>query len=98
MEPLDDYHEDEDPSKITFRDICHGFGQHALYDKIMSAIKKLGIRPEEIRLDNTGISSDGKFVIIDSSIHEQIQKGFDKDSKPAVKKPVSVPAGKTQTF
>ena len=103
LEPLDEYFEaargeepdDKNPSdKITFREIAHGFGQHALYDKIMSAIQKLGIRPEEIRLDNTGLSNDKRFIIIDSSIHEQIVGGFKQDSK----KPVSSapPAGETQ--
>jgi hypothetical protein len=96
LEPLDDYYGDEEPNKITFREICHGFGQHALYDKVMSAIQKLGIRPEEIRLDNTGLSNDGRFIIIDSSIHEQIVGGFKKDSKPALNNPI--PAGKTQSL
>ena len=103
LDPLDEYFEavaGEEPSdktlsdKITFREIAHGFGQHTLYDRIMSAIQKLGIRPEEIRLDNVGVSSDGRFIIVDSSIHEQIIGGFNQDSKKVVSP--AVPAGETQ--
>jgi len=103
LDPLDEYFEavaGEEPSdegisdKISFREIAHGFGQHTLYDKVMSAIQKLGIRPEEIRLDNTALSNDGRFIIVDSSIEQQIVGSFNKDSKPVFKN--AVPAGATQ--
>jgi hypothetical protein len=64
--------------KIPFKKMCNAFGQNKLYDNVMSAIMRLGIRPEEIRLANTGTGADGRFVILDSSIESQIVSGFAK--------------------
>jgi len=103
LDPLDEYFKttrDKKPNnknisnKISFRKIAHGFGQHTLYDKVMSAIQKLGIRPEEIRLNNTALSNDGRFIIVDSSIEQQIVGSINKDSKLVFKN--AVPAGATQ--
>lgn len=67
--------------KIGFKNICNGFAQNPLYDKVLLTIKKLGIRPEEIRLANTGVGMDDRFVILDSSIDQQIISGFQKSQQ-----------------
>jgi hypothetical protein len=61
--------------------IADGFTQHNPYDRIIRVIKEFDIRAEEIRVDNTGIASDGRFVIIDSSIDDEIRKGFGEKPK-----------------
>ena len=66
--------------KIPFKKMCNEFGQNNLYDKVINVIMKLGIRPEEIRLANTGTGADGRFVILDSSVDSQIISGFEKAS------------------
>lgn len=66
--------------KIPFKRMCNAFGQNTLYDKVLNVIMKLGIRPEEVRLANTGRGVDGRFVILDSSIDAQIVSGFAKAS------------------
>jgi hypothetical protein len=65
-----------DPLEI----IANGFTQHNPYDRVIRVIKEFDIRPEEIRVDNTGLASNGRFVIIDSSIDAQIVSGFQKVS------------------
>jgi len=61
---------------VTLETIADGFTQSNPYDRIIRVIKEFGIRPEEVRLDNTGIAADGRLVIIDSSIENEIKKGF----------------------
>ena len=69
--------------KIPFKTMCNEFRQGTLYNNVLSVIMKLGIRPEEVRLANTGTAPDGRFVILDSSIDAQIVSGFAKSqSKP----------------
>jgi len=67
--------------KIGFKNICNGFAENPLYDKVLLTIQKLGIRPEEIRLANTGVGMDDRFVILDSSIDQQIISGFQKSQQ-----------------
>lgn len=69
--------------KIPFKKMCNEFRQGTLYNNVLSVIGQLKIRPEEIRLANTGTAPDGRFVILDSSIDAQILSGFAKSqSKP----------------
>lgn len=78
--------------------IADGFTQRNPYDKVVRVITELGIRPEEIRVSNTGKGVDGRFVIIDSSLENQIRKGFEEpDIAPvaASPKPKAVPATTT---
>jgi hypothetical protein len=63
---------------VSLETIADGFTQSNPYDRIIRVIKEFGIRPEEVRLDNTGIAADGRLVIIDSSIEDEIKKGFGK--------------------
>ena len=83
-----------------FEIIADGFTQSNPYDLIINAITSNKIQPNEIRLNNTGKGSDGRFVIIDSSIEEQIRKGFEEPdeapiSVPKPPKPKNIPAGET---
>jgi hypothetical protein len=47
-----------------------------LFNKIVDFCKEFGALPREIRIGNVGISSDGRFVIIDSSVEETITNIF----------------------
>jgi hypothetical protein len=81
--------------------IADGFTQKNPYDKVIRVITELDIRPEEVRVLNTGKGVDGRFVIIDSSIEEQIRKGFEEPDQtpvaypPIAPKPKNIPAGVT---
>jgi hypothetical protein len=87
------------PNNLPDLDIlADGFTQSNPYDKIVRVITELGIRPEEVRALNTGKGVDGRFVIIDSSLEEEIRKGFEEPSATPVAasaKPKAVLAGTT---
>jgi len=64
--------------KVSLKKICNAFMQGTLYNNVISVINQLKIRPQEVRLANTGKAPDGRFVIIDSSIDAQIISGVAK--------------------
>jgi len=64
--------------KVSLKKICNAFMQGTLYNNVISVIDQLKIRPQEVRLANTGIAPDGRFVIVDSSIDAQIISGVAK--------------------
>ena len=64
--------------KVSLKKISNAFMQGTLYNNVISVINQLKIRPQEVRLANTGKAPDGRFVIIDSSIDAQIISGVAK--------------------
>ena len=46
------------------------------YNTVLKVINQFGMRPEEVALRNTGVGSDDRFVILDSSIDSAILRGF----------------------
>ena len=58
--------------KVSLKKISNAFMQGTLYNNVISVIDQLRIRPQEVRLANTGKAPDGRFVILDSSIDAQI--------------------------
>ena len=61
----------KDPG-VSFEQIIGSYEKIKLFNKIVDFCAEFGVRPSEIRKENVGISSDGRFVIIDSSIGETL--------------------------
>jgi hypothetical protein len=79
--------------------IADGFVNSNPYDKVIRVITELGIRPDEIRLNNTGQGVDKRFVIIDSSLEDQIISGFEEqDDAPLPTPPKPKVVGGEETF
>ena len=57
---------------ITLQTLVKTYEDMPLFNQIANFCAEFGVAPREIRAGNTGISSEGKFVIIDSSIAETI--------------------------
>ena len=62
----------KDPG-VSFEQIIESYEKLKLFNKIVDFCAELGVRPSEIRKENVGISSDGRFVIIDSSIGKTLK-------------------------
>lgn len=60
----------------TMKEVVDGFYIGNNFKKVVDAMKKFKIRPDEIRVNNVGFGEKNRFVIIDSSVEEQIAKGF----------------------
>ena len=61
---------------ISSEEIIGAYERLTLFNKIVDFCKEFGAQPREIRIGNVGISSDGRFVIIDSSVEETIKNIF----------------------
>ena len=59
---------------VNFEQLIQSYEKLTLFNKIVDFCAEFGVMPREIRVGNTGISSDGKFVIIDSSVGETINQ------------------------
>jgi hypothetical protein len=46
------------------------------YNTVLNVINQFGMRPEEVALRNTGVGSDDRFIILDSSVDSAILRGF----------------------
>jgi len=66
----------KDKFGIRPEEIIRSYERLTLFNKIVDFCKESGALPTEIRLGNVGISSDGRFVIIDSSVEETIKNIF----------------------
>ena len=66
----------KDKFGIRPEEIIGSYESLTLFNKIVDFCKEFGALPGEIRLGNVGISSDGRFVIIDSSVEETIKNIF----------------------
>lgn len=66
----------KDKFGIRPEEIIGSYESLTLFNKIVDFCKEFGALPTEIRLGNVGISSDGRFVIIDSSVEETINNIF----------------------
>ena len=66
----------KDKFGISSEEIIGSYESLTLFNKIVDFCKEFGALPGEIRLGNVGISSDGRFVIIDSSVEETIKNIF----------------------
>jgi hypothetical protein len=60
----------------SIEDVVKGFYVGPTFSKVVKAMKEFNIRSEEIRVNNVGVGEQNRFVILDSSVEEQIQKGF----------------------
>ena len=60
----------------TIEDVVKGFYIKQTFNNVVKAMKEFNIRSEEIRVNNVGVGENKRFVILDSSVEEQIQKGF----------------------
>ena len=63
---------------ISFEELIRSYEKLTLFNKIVDFCAEFGVLPREIRLGNVGISSDGRFVIIDSSVGETINNAIFK--------------------
>lgn len=61
---------------ISSEEIIGAYERLTLFNKIVDFCKEFGAQPREIRIGNVGISSDGRFVIIDSSVEETLNNIF----------------------
>jgi hypothetical protein len=66
----------KDKMGIRPEEIIRAYERLTLFNKIVDFCKEFGALPREIRIGNVGISSDGRFVIIDSSVEETITNIF----------------------
>lgn len=57
---------------VSFEQIIRSYEKIKLFNKIVDFCAEFGARPDEIRKENVGISPDGRFVIIDSSIEKTL--------------------------
>lgn len=62
----------KDKMGIRPEDIIGAYERLTLFNKIVDFCKEFSALPREIRIGNVGISSDGRFVIIDSSVEGTI--------------------------
>jgi hypothetical protein len=63
-------------SYVTLEKIIKDFNKNSLFFKIVSAVFEHGINVEDsIKPHNMGIGSDGRLVILDSSITITLDKG-----------------------
>jgi hypothetical protein len=63
-------------SYVTLEKLIKDFNKNPLFFKIVSAVFEHGIEVEDsIRPHNMGIGSDGRLVILDSSIAATLDKG-----------------------
>lgn len=60
--------------EVNFEQLIQSYEKLTLFNKIVDFCAEFGVLPREIRVGNTGISSDGRFVIIDSSVGETINQ------------------------
>jgi hypothetical protein len=60
----------------SIEDVVKGFYVGPTFPKVVKAMKEFNIRSEEVRVNNVGVGENNRFVILDSSVEEQIQKGF----------------------
>ena len=60
----------------SIEDVVKGFYIKPTFENVVKAMKEFNIRSEEIRINNVGVGENNRFVILDSSVEEQIQKGF----------------------
>jgi len=63
----------KDKLGIRSEEIIRSYERLTLFNKILDFCKEFGVLPREIRPGNVGISSDGRFVIIDSSVEGTIK-------------------------
>jgi len=63
---------------VNFEQLIGSYEKLTLFNKIVDFCAEFGALPREIRLGNVGISSDGRFVIIDSSVGESINNAIFK--------------------
>lgn len=66
----------KDKMGIRPEEIIGAYERLTLFNKIVDFCKEFGALPGEIRIGNVGISSDGRFVIIDSSVEETMKNVF----------------------
>ena len=59
---------------VNFEQLIRSYEKLTLFNKIVDFCAEFGVMPREIRVGNTGVSSDGRFVIIDSSVGETINQ------------------------
>ena len=62
--------------EVNFEQLIQSYEKLTLFNKIVDFCAEFGVLPREIRIGNTGISSDGRFVIIDSSVGETINQSL----------------------
>jgi len=60
--------------EVNFEQLIGSYEKLTLFNKIVDFCAEFGVMPREIRVGNAGISSDGRFVIIDSSVGETINQ------------------------
>jgi hypothetical protein len=68
----------KDPG-VSFEQIIQSYEKLKLFNKIVYFCAEFRVRPNEIRKENVGISSDGRFVIIDSSIEKTLKNAVRSD-------------------
>jgi len=59
---------------VNFEQLIGSYEKLTLFNKIVDFCAEFGVLPREIRVGNAGVSSDGRFVIIDSSVGETIDQ------------------------